>query len=427
MTPDERATAAPAPSEVDELADLLEGLSRRLAAIDRQPVSAALAGDSPDAAENRSIRGAQAQLVRTDTRVLRAEVAEVRRRAQEMTGSAHRAHVQAQRFTTPLLEPAEAPVEELDGLCRHALRVAGTVYWTQVAVPVRGGTTLVRSAGDAAASTVEAVARGPRASATRSGMSVAVEDVAVDPRWPALREGGGSTAEGIAPASLLVLPVGAATGGTLTLAARVPRAFDPAVRAVAAELAHHAGRLVAAAAGRGGEGQDPAVRAHDTLAAARVLLARRDQVTPDAAFDALLERADRTRITLLACAEEVVDELGPSSANGSPPEPATLRRALTYLEEHAGEDVEVADVAAAAGVGVRGLQMVFRRWRDTTPLGQLREIRLARAHEDLRAADAHGGRTVADIIARWRFTHPGRFSVTYRRRYGCSPSETLRS
>ena len=35
--------------------------------------------------------------------------------------------------------------------------------------------------------------------------------------------------------------------------------------------------------------------------------------------------------------------------------------------------------------------------------------------------------TVADIASRWRFTHPGRFSVAYRRRYGCSPSETLRA
>jgi AraC-like DNA-binding protein len=381
VTADERATPTPARSEVDELADLLEGLSRRLAAIDRQPVSVALAG--------------------------------------EMARSAR----QAQHFGSPLLDLVDAPVEGLDRVCRHALRVAATVYWAEIAVPLRGGATLARSAGAVAAATVQAAVRGPRAAAVRSGAPVAIDDVAVDPRWPALRETGDR-----APASVLVVPLGVGTGGTLTLAASVVRAFDPAVRVVAAELGHHAGRLVAAAAaGLGGKGSDPAGRAHDTIAAARVLLARRSDVTTDAAFEALLDRAARTGSTLLACAEEVVDELGPPTTNGSPPEPATLRRALAYLEEHAGEDVEVADVAAAAGVGVRGLQMVFRRWRDTTPLGALRDIRLARAHEDLKAADARDGVTVADVIARWHFTHPGRFSVTYRRRYGCSPSETLRS
>ena len=57
----------------------------------------------------------------------------------------------------------------------------------------------------------------------------------------------------------------------------------------------------------------------------------------------------------------------------------------------------------------------------------LRDVRLAGAHEELRAADPRDGRTVADIASRWRFTHPGRFSVAYRRRYGCSPSATLRT
>ncbi|WP_363094775.1 helix-turn-helix domain-containing protein, partial [Pseudonocardia sp. 73-21] len=36
-------------------------------------------------------------------------------------------------------------------------------------------------------------------------------------------------------------------------------------------------------------------------------------------------------------------------------------------------------------------------------------------------------RSVADIASHWGFTHLGRFAAAYRERYGCVPSETLRS
>ncbi|GAA4931037.1 AraC-like DNA-binding protein [Actinomycetospora succinea] len=319
------------------------------------------------------------------------------------------------------LDADQVPVPDLTRVCRHALCIADAVRWVEIAVPVRHGTTVTSSAGELSAAAVDAVGRGPRATAARSGVPVVVDDVASDTRWPVLRR------ESVgAPASLLVLPLGP-VGGTLTLAAGAPAAFGPEVRAVAGEVARLAGRLLTV---RDQPDGDPGARARDVVVAARALLARQEQVTPDAAFEMLLERAHRHSETVLACAEQVLDELGgvPADEQGRPPEPATLRRAITYLEEHAADDVDVADVAAAAGLGVRGLQMAFRRWRDTTPLAHLREVRLARAHQELRAADARtGGETVADIAARWHFTHPGRFSVTYRERYGCSPSETLRA
>lgn len=328
----------------------------------------------------------------------------------------------AARVAAARLDAEQVPVPDLARLCRHALRVADTVRWAQIAVPVRHGTTMTSSAGEMPAASVDAVGRGPRATAARSGVPVVIDDVASDSRWPGLRR------ESVgAPASVLVLPLGP-VGATLALAAGEPGVFGPEVRAVAGEIARLAGRVLSARDQPGGA--DPGARARDVVLAARALLARQEQVTPDAAFELLLERAHRQADTVLACAEQVLDEVVgvPSHEHARPPEPATLRRAIAYLEEHAHTDVDVADVAAAAGLGVRGLQMAFRRWRDTTPLAHLREVRLARAHQELRAADARtGGETVADIAARWHFTHPGRFSVTYRERYGCSPSETLRA
>jgi AraC-like DNA-binding protein len=423
VTADDRPQSPPHAADIDQLVERLDIVSQRLASLDDTAPAHGLTGNGASATENRTIRGAQAHLARTETRALRAEVGEVRRRAQEMARTARRAQQQAQRLGPVALEVDEVPQAALTRLCEHARQLTPAVSWVQVAVPVRSGETVTVSAGDAPDAVVEAVARGPRTSAGRSGAVVVVDEVATDPRWPGLRQAEGHLA------ALLVLPLGVA-GGTLTLAADVPATFDGSLRAVASELARYAGRLVATrVGGRTGTPSDPAVRAHDTVIAARALLARHRRLAPDAAFDALLDRAADAEETILHCAEQVVDELaGQPADDDGPPEPATVRRAVAYLEEHAAEAVDVTEVARAAGLGVRGLQMAFRRWRGTTPLGHLRDIRLARAHEDLRATDVRSSsETVAEIAARWHFTHPGRFSVTYRRRYGCSPSETLRA
>jgi transcriptional regulator GlxA family with amidase domain len=107
--------------------------------------------------------------------------------------------------------------------------------------------------------------------------------------------------------------------------------------------------------------------------------------------------------------------------------PAVLRRAEAYIQEHAGRDLTVTEIAAAAGCSVRALQSGFRRYRETTPLRYARTVRLNRAHQDLQNADPTDGTTVAAVAARWGFANPGRFSVDYRTTYGQNPARTLRT
>ncbi|MEV5798620.1 helix-turn-helix transcriptional regulator [Streptomyces collinus] len=105
--------------------------------------------------------------------------------------------------------------------------------------------------------------------------------------------------------------------------------------------------------------------------------------------------------------------------------PATLRRALAFVDDHADQPVTVAEIAAAAHVTVRALQYAFRRHLGTTPLAHLRRVRLAHAHHDLVAADPAGGTTVTEIAARWGFHHAGRFAAEYRKTYRRAPHRTL--
>ena len=107
--------------------------------------------------------------------------------------------------------------------------------------------------------------------------------------------------------------------------------------------------------------------------------------------------------------------------------PATVRRAIAYIDAHADQPITLDDVAAAAGIGVRGLQAAFARHRDTSPTGYLRRVRMHRAHQDLQAGDPTRGDTVAAIARRWGFTAPGRFAAEYRTLFGQPPSHTLRT
>ncbi|MDO3686714.1 helix-turn-helix transcriptional regulator [Micromonospora sp. C28ISP2-4] len=101
-----------------------------------------------------------------------------------------------------------------------------------------------------------------------------------------------------------------------------------------------------------------------------------------------------------------------------------LRRAIAFMEENAHRDISPADVAVAAAVSVRSLQLAFRRHLDSTPAAYLRRIRLERAHQELRMSDPRR-ETVSGIATRWGFLSHSRFTAHYRSVFGIPPSRTL--
>lgn len=115
----------------------------------------------------------------------------------------------------------------------------------------------------------------------------------------------------------------------------------------------------------------------------------------------------------------------PDRETAPPARPRIVNRVLDQLHDDPARPWTVADMAQVAEVSVRRLQEGFQQYVGTTPVACLRNIRLARAHEDLARAD--GSATVAEVATRWGFTHTGRFAAAYRGRYGISPSESLRS
>ena len=110
----------------------------------------------------------------------------------------------------------------------------------------------------------------------------------------------------------------------------------------------------------------------------------------------------------------------------SMPRPATIRDAVALLEAEPELPWTVTDLARRVEISTRGLQAGFARHVGVAPMAFLGRVRLGRAHLDLELADPARS-SVADIAGRWGFTHLGRFAAVYRARYGCLPSQTLRS
>ncbi|MCD2196271.1 helix-turn-helix transcriptional regulator [Actinomycetospora endophytica] len=175
-------------------------------------------------------------------------------------------------------------------------------------------------------------------------------------------------------------------------------------------------------------GAEVALRAiHDPVSAAvGVLIERYSQTVGEAStmlFDMAAERGvgidEIAHGVIERTLEDTVDEFGP-------PEPAMVRRAVAFIDEHARREISVEEIAEAAGASRRALEYAFQKHLGQTPSAYLREVRLEGAHRDLVDADSTNGATVASVAAQWMFNHPGRFSVEYRATYGNSPSHTLR-
>lgn len=114
-----------------------------------------------------------------------------------------------------------------------------------------------------------------------------------------------------------------------------------------------------------------------------------------------------------------------AAAEAGHPRAARVRAAMEYAHAHAAEPIGPADLAAAAGVSVRALQLAFQQATGTTPAAHLRDVRLDRVHAELVTADPRRT-TVAAVAGAWGFAHLGRFSAQYRTRFGEPPGATLR-
>ena len=104
--------------------------------------------------------------------------------------------------------------------------------------------------------------------------------------------------------------------------------------------------------------------------------------------------------------------------------PRDVKRAVDYMRAQLDAPITVADITAASGIAGRTLFKHFQEFHGISPMRYLRNARLEKAREAL--ARAHPGESITEIAMSWGFSHMGRFSVEYRKRFGERPSDSLR-
>lgn len=103
--------------------------------------------------------------------------------------------------------------------------------------------------------------------------------------------------------------------------------------------------------------------------------------------------------------------------------PGHVHRAETYIKENVYEEISVDSIVEAAKVKKRTLYDGFKRFRGISPICYLQNLRLDLAREEF----LHSGydTNITCIAMKLGFNHLGRFSISYKKRFGESPSITL--
>lgn len=100
-----------------------------------------------------------------------------------------------------------------------------------------------------------------------------------------------------------------------------------------------------------------------------------------------------------------------------------LREAREMIEAHLDAPLSTPDIAAAVGLSVRGLEILFSDFLGLSPALYLRNRRLHAARQALLLAERRPG-LIKEVAFAKGFWHLGRFAHNYREFFGEFPSET---
>ncbi|HZX08245.1 AraC family transcriptional regulator [Kribbella sp.] len=128
------------------------------------------------------------------------------------------------------------------------------------------------------------------------------------------------------------------------------------------------------------------------------------------------------RLLLTVQPHNYSDRLAGRAVPAAPSKPVATARDI--IESQPERDHTTTSLARAVSVSPRTLQRGFAEHFGVSPIEYLINVRLDRAHRELLAGE-RDTTTVHEIASRWRFAHPGRFAINYRKRFDESPSETL--
>ena len=117
------------------------------------------------------------------------------------------------------------------------------------------------------------------------------------------------------------------------------------------------------------------------------------------------------------------DDLDCRAISRSQAIPHDVKKAVDLIRRNVGRRISLRDLVAHCGIPERTLRKHFHAFMGVSPLEFWRTSRLAAVREDL--LKGANDSSITDVATRFGFTHFGRFSQQYRRRFGETPSATL--
>ncbi|HJW23801.1 MAG TPA: AraC family transcriptional regulator [Rhodocyclaceae bacterium] len=113
-----------------------------------------------------------------------------------------------------------------------------------------------------------------------------------------------------------------------------------------------------------------------------------------------------------------------SAERAADPCPRYVRLVEEHIDANCHLPITVDDLFAVSGVSSRSLFAAFRKHRGVSPMQHVRNVRMLRVRAELSTPSR--ATSVTETATRWGFLELGRFAADYRKRFGESPSDTLK-
>ena len=102
------------------------------------------------------------------------------------------------------------------------------------------------------------------------------------------------------------------------------------------------------------------------------------------------------------------------------------KKIRTYLNDHAGQSIQMIDLTALTGKSERTVERIFKKHFGITPYTYLKIHRLHLIRNQLLQRDESVTTNIGDIVIKNGFMQMGYFGSEYKKIFGETPSETLR-
>ena len=106
------------------------------------------------------------------------------------------------------------------------------------------------------------------------------------------------------------------------------------------------------------------------------------------------------------------------------PAPYYVKRVEDMFRANFENEISMDDIVNISGVSARTVFYGFQRWRGTSPMNYLRDLRLDAARKNL-AKPIAGPKSVSEAALAVGFANFSQFSKLYKMRFGQKPSTTL--